>query len=250
MHLFLSPHLDDAILSCGGLIHQLTIQGEPVTIQTFMAGDPPTALPDTPIIRDLHRRWEAGEHPVAARRQEDRAAAHVLGASVQHLDWLDLPYRTNLAGEALYPTENDLFGDIHMDDPVLNYDIELAPDVTAIYAPLGVGHHVDHQIVCYQAQQLETTAIVFYYEEYPYSASGGQAAVQTALAAFSKRLLPHLIELSEDDLLAKMEAIACYQSQISTFWDNVAEMKKRVRAYAEEVATPAAERLWKEERYS
>jgi len=62
MHLFLSPHLDDAVYSCGGTIHQLTSQGTPVQILTFMAGDPPTPLPDTPITRDLHRRWDAAPH--------------------------------------------------------------------------------------------------------------------------------------------------------------------------------------------
>ncbi len=68
MHLFLSPHPDDAVLSCGGLIHQLTQKGEPVTILTVMAGDPPDPLPDTPLVRELHQRRSSRQNPCTSTR--------------------------------------------------------------------------------------------------------------------------------------------------------------------------------------
>ena len=104
---------------------------------------------------------------------------------------------------------------------------------------------------------------IFFYEEYPYSASSGEAlhldaenhmreygtaAVQTALATLSVRLQPEVVPLSDADLNAKIGAIACYQSQISTFWDNLADMDASVRRYAREVVPdgqPGAERLWR-----
>src|SRR5574339_421507 len=135
MHLFLSPHLDDAVLSCGGLIDQLVKRGERVLVRTFMAGDPPDPLPDTPVIRDLHARWAVGDNPVIARRREDREAVERLGAEAEYMDMRDCPYRLGKDGKALYPTNDDLFLDIHPDDPALQVQIDVPPDVTMIYAP-------------------------------------------------------------------------------------------------------------------
>ena len=37
-HVFVSPHPDDAALSCGGLIATLRAQGEPVALLTIFSG--------------------------------------------------------------------------------------------------------------------------------------------------------------------------------------------------------------------
>ena len=152
-----------------------------------------------------------------------------------------------------------LFGCVHPDDPGLSISLSLAPDMEAIYVPLGAGGHVDHLIVRQVGQRYQGKLAVFFYQEYPYSASGGEAirfqvgnaaqqhgsaAVQTALAAFSGTMQPHLIRLSDADLAAKIAAIRCYQSQISTFWEDINEMEIRVRAYAYEIDGQGAERLW------
>ena len=55
--LYLSPHLDDAALSCGGQIAQATRQGRRVLIVTVMAGDPPMEAGNDYIV-SLHARWE------------------------------------------------------------------------------------------------------------------------------------------------------------------------------------------------
>ncbi len=54
------------------------------------------------------------------------------------------------------------------------------------------------------------------------------------------------IELDEAALRAKIEAIACYESQISTFWPDVETMAAEVRAAAEQAGGGAlAEREWR-----
>jgi LmbE family N-acetylglucosaminyl deacetylase len=42
-HVFISPHPDDAALSCGGLIASLRARGEPVAILTVFSGAGPLA---------------------------------------------------------------------------------------------------------------------------------------------------------------------------------------------------------------
>ncbi|MHA1303522.1 MAG: PIG-L deacetylase family protein [Candidatus Heimdallarchaeaceae archaeon] len=39
-HIFLSPHLDDAVASCGGLIAKLVEQGNKVIVATFFTKSP------------------------------------------------------------------------------------------------------------------------------------------------------------------------------------------------------------------
>jgi LmbE family N-acetylglucosaminyl deacetylase len=253
MHLFLSPHLDDAVLSCGGLIHQLVQRGESVRILTVMAGDPPDPLPHSPIVDELHTRWQSGASPVAARREEDRAAAMQLGAEVEHLGIPDCPYRVDDSGKALYPRSEDLFGPVHQADPALQIALELPAEAQIAYIPLGVGGHVDHKVVSVLGQRWYGKVALLLYEEYPYGGSGGEAArnspflteklgnsaVQTALAALSWPVISQEFPLSESDLRAKIEAIGCYKSQISTFWEDLNDMEIHIRRHAQE-------RLWKE----
>jgi hypothetical protein len=54
---------------------------------------------------------------------------------------------------------------------------------------------------------------------------------------------PSLIKLSEGDVAAKIRAIGCYTSQISTFWHDLQDMDTVTRA-AMTVAGSYAERYW------
>ncbi|MFW5709238.1 MAG: PIG-L family deacetylase [Chloroflexota bacterium] len=226
MNLFLSPHLDDAVFSCGGLIHQLTRQHESAAILTVMAGDPPDPLPLTPLVSELHERWAVGVNPVAARRKEDRAAAGRLRATVIHWPVPDCVYRTH-EGVALYPSgDGNLFGPVIDGDPArLQLQSSQAPDAETVYIPLGVGRHVDHVIVRQWA--LDTfsnkTVRIIYYEDYPYSSN--EQALAAALDEFNVLMREKLIFLDEADFAAKVEAAAAYQSQISTFWPDVEHMR-------------------------
>ncbi len=254
LHLFLSPHLDDAVLSCGGQIARLTRAGHTVVIYTVMAGKPPRTLPESPILADLHTRWNTGELPVHERRWEDLKAARSLDALPRHGAIPDCVYRLTYAPGgaplALYPDEDSLWGEVHPADtaPLLLRAMPLPyPDTDVLHVPLGAGGHVDHHLVRDWGRRLARTYLdvaVVYYEEYPYSARHG--AVQKALPAFApQRLQPILHPLDDALLEAKAAAIACYESQISTFWRDPDDMRAAVRADALYVgAGQPAEREW------
>lgn len=245
---FLSPHMDDAVLSCGGLIHQLGKQGTEVTVLTVMGGDPPEPLPDSPLIRELHARWQAGESPVAARRTEEQAAVGRLGASPAFWNLPDCVYRTR-DGKPLYPHgDDDLFGAVHADDPARHTLAEHPlPAADVIYVPLGVGNHVDHQLVRDWAvdawRAAPETIRLWFYEDYPYSHQS--EVVQRALGVMSSALASVTVELTQADYEAKAQAAARYESQISTFWPDVDAMRARI--YEHLIATGGGalgERYW------
>lgn len=239
--IYLSPHLDDAALSCGGLIYQERQAGLSVLVVTPMAGDPPPdalELP-TPILADLHTRWEleANPNPVAARRVEDGEALSILKADLLHWEWPECVYRRHPGtGEFLYPTEESLWHRVHpiekpLPDRLARQLAELPlAQGGRVYAPLTVGGHVDHHLV---GQAAEIWAApgreLVYYEEYPYAEHPeALAAVLGDRSGWQAELVP----LDEAALATKTAAVACYHSQISTFFRGIDEIAERLRAYA------------------
>lgn len=60
------------------------------------------------------------------------------------------------------------------------------------------------------------------------------------------RLEPEVVELGEADVQAKVEAIACYQSQMSSFWPNLQAMEQEVREMLVRTGNGVpAERYWR-----
>lgn len=233
-HLFLSPHFDDAIFSCGGTIAQLQRDGQAVTIITVMGGGLPVPLPDTPLIQELHARWKAGDDPIMRRQAEDQAAVAHLGATLLSLPIPDCIYRT-AEGQALYPDALSLWGDIHPQDKLEQWlgEAESLHEVLMsaqfIYAPLGVGNHVDHQIVQRWGLHLVTVyphLTLQFYTDFPYMKDSSK--ISAALLRVETTMQPRWIYLSHEDIQRKVEAMACYASQISTFWTDHKDMKRDV----------------------
>jgi LmbE family N-acetylglucosaminyl deacetylase len=249
-HLFLSPHPDDAVLSCGGLIYQLAQAGESVTVITLMTGSVPRDVTISPFIEEHFRRWQLWPDPVPGRKAEDRQALQRLGANLLWGDFPDALYRTDGQGTALYPDLKGLFGEIDPRDPILAHMAKITDSLdpaAIIYAPMGAGHHVDHQLARDAALRWRNNhpgVALFFYEEYPYSAQDANA-VQSARETLGIPAVPIMKVLSETAIAAKIEAVACYPSQISSFWDNLPAMAESVRQYARRVGQGSyAERLW------
>ena len=241
-HIFLSPHLDDAVLSCGGMIYQLAQAGQRAQVITVFAGDPPPGRL-SPFAQSLHARW--GADPVD-RRTEDLEALRRLGAQAIHWPYPDAVYRRDpITGAAVYDSEESIFGEVVAAD--LDAIESIAAGLKAIdpaarlMAPLSAGHHVDHQIVRAAAESLGRAPI--YYEDYPYA----ERLAALAAALRDRAWTAEFVRLSDGAIQAKAEAILCYRSQISTFFEAHDEVARRVRAYADYAGggDGPAERLWR-----
>ena len=168
--IYLSPHFDDAVLSCGGLIFEQSRQGLQVEIWTIFAGDAP-AGPLSPLALRCHADWGIPDvhELVAARREEDLAAAAIVGAEIAHFSLPDCIYRRSADGEPLYPDE--VFVPFHPFDQGLDADIaaalaaELEPQ-DILVSPLAIGDHVDHRLARLAAERLDRP--LRYYADIPY----------------------------------------------------------------------------------
>jgi len=244
LHLYLSPHLDDGVFSCGGRIWRQAQSGGRVKVVTVFSGAPDPGFTLSPYARQLHARWGRSE-AVEQRRAEDIRAVALLGAEPIHWPYLDCIYRRTPEGGFPYASEGALWGDVHASDAdtieALTRRIRALPLASGgrLYVPLGIGCHVDHRIVRRAAEG--SGQPLTYYEDFPYAQDP-----QAVKAALTPGLWePELISLSEQALRAKVAAIACYGSQISTFWGSAEVVNATVRAFAEQAGQgEPAEQYW------
>ena len=223
-HIFLSPHYDDIPLSAGATVRLLAEHGkQPETLVVF-GSEPDHARPLTAFAQAMHEAWGlTAAEVIAARQAEEQTAATVLGATSGVLPFRDAIYRG-----ASYLSNDDLFGtpasveDSLPGEIVAALELGKRPDPeTRIYAPLGVGRHVDHQIVHQAAADLAAAGWdVWFYEDIPYALKPGalRSRLEEASAVRHVELAARVPARAAWD--AKLDAILSYPSQLETVFLN------------------------------
>ncbi len=179
-----SPHLDDAVFSCGTLIAATALH-HPVIVVTVCAG-----LPDPDVLAPLDHAagFTSSVEAVEKRREEDLAAANLLGYAAIHLDCLDGQYSTSSLAAR-----------------VSSMSVEIENTLgrfrggQRIVAPVGL-RHPDHQAVA--AVCAPWAALL--YEELPYRVLWPETRPDG--------LGEPALELPS--CAAKAKAIECYRSQL------------------------------------
>ncbi|MDP2994082.1 MAG: PIG-L family deacetylase [Anaerolineales bacterium] len=228
--IYVSPHFDDPVLSCGGLIWEQTQKGIPVEIWTVCAGDAPPG-PLSLLAMVCHQQWgiESAEDVVAARRIENQEAAALVGAETVNFSIPDCIYRRSPTGELLYP--EDVFVPIHTIEKNLDADIaaaltsELQPD-DMIVSPLAIGGHLDHVLTRLAAEHLDRP--LWYYADIPYIINHPEMLVPA-----TKGLKETLYPISEKELGGWQSGIAAYATQILMLFETGEKMQEAIRVYWE-----------------
>lgn len=219
-HVFVSPHLDDAVLSGGGYIYRLAKMRQRVVVATVGTSDCPG--PVSWVAKRNLLSWRRGVSPFAARRKEDEDALEVLGAEFVHLGLLDAMYRRDKHGHPLYTTRTTDVP-VHADDwerhkPAVRQAIEgLLEELegeTIVYCPLGIGGHVDHLLVRSAVEEAADRCSIVYYEDQPYAWRVGESLDVATLVDGKDRKGSFVVHLSEEEMEARAQAIACYRSQL------------------------------------
>jgi LmbE family N-acetylglucosaminyl deacetylase len=185
--LFLSSHLDDAVLSCAALMGALSQRGEVTVATAFTAAGP---APHTRAARSFLRQCAAPDADTlfAQRRAEDREVLSRLGVAHVPLGLTDALYRRrdgvpgaqvlgNVVPELVhrYPTYRlDIAkGRVSRGDKALIAQLTAQVDelMTAtgaqlLFGPLAVGRHGDHVIARRVCESF--AGRVIYYSDFPY----------------------------------------------------------------------------------
>lgn len=224
---FISPHLDDAALSCGGLMAHLNSNGVACVNITLTTGIP-VLKANSDLIKEIQAEWGISDpaEAVAARKNEDSAAMRVLGCASNHLDFLDAIYRQDQAGNFLY---SSIFDPIHPLETDFHTRIAesikplLQPGDQLVF-PLAVGKHIDHLLTHAAASAFGNE--VLYYIDVPYCFTQDNE-VDTAINGFER---VHL-GFSEQSARSWTEAILCYPSQLSSLFDDERDMVTKIFEY-------------------
>jgi LmbE family N-acetylglucosaminyl deacetylase len=241
-HIYFQPHYDDAVFSCGGAVALQVGSGQQVLLVTVFGGAPPAGQALSSFAAQLIQRDGLGSdaaEAVRARQAEDLAAATLLDADVL---WLDHPEALYRGVPAYYQDEQSLFGAVHPNDLTLDGAIadsltqihEKAP-LAALYAPLGVGNHVDHQLVCSAADRLAQQKInIKFYEDFPYVARSA-GALEARQEALGIPMEQEIVEISHQPARYKEEASLQYRSQISANFGTEDRLRQSLTTYSSSI---------------
>jgi LmbE family N-acetylglucosaminyl deacetylase len=244
---FVSPHLDDVALSCGGRVARGVALGEaPVVVSVFTRG-PDDEEPLSELAKSLHASWgDRADDVWRVRRDEDAQAMRALGARRVWLGHRDALYRG-------YDTREALTGAVRRGDPATNEGIARAlvalsarADRPTIFLPLAVGGHVDHRLCAALSEPLRQSGLeVVHYEDFPYVVKSADAIASRAGELGATRSSTEDIT---EHIATRVAAISCYASQLAMLERWTGPCAEAVRAHAASVSgVPGiyAERFWR-----
>ncbi len=192
-----SPHFDDAVLSLGATMASWSRGGSHVTLLTVLGCDPDSLAPAGGW--DARAGFETEAAAARARRQEDRRACSVVGASPVWLPFGSLDY------------------DRHGDDDAVRGAVRSAIDgADAVLLPGSPLTHPDH---AWLVRMLVDGALpcdqLGFYAEQPYTHRKREPTEPLlAPAGAWPGGTPILERVAARDWLAKLRAARCYRSQL------------------------------------
>lgn len=219
--LFLSPHLDDVAFSCGGTLIRLVEEEWDVCLCTVF-----TASVTDPGGFALACQLDKGLSPeadyMALRRAEDQEFAR--RARVRRC--LHLPYRE--APHRGYNSAPDLFAGIHEGDEIwreIAVDLQGLSSFHEIFAPQGIGNHVDHLQTVLAVKHAGLEDRCTWYQDTPYAIRNPNAPASGLLprGLFSWK--------SGIDLDRKVESCAAYTTQVPFQFGGETELRHRLESF-------------------
>jgi LmbE family N-acetylglucosaminyl deacetylase len=231
----LSPHPDDIALSIGGTVCQFPEDVEVTFVTVFTHT----------VFAPGNPKSMSAEEVSRIRCQEEQQFADSVHADLHSLHFSDT--------SILQYSEKEMQGDYQADPRTkavferIDHTLQsLSPDL--IFAPLGLGEHIDHRIVFEAVKQspyAQEHAFLLYYEDVPYVWYVGAENVPALVnSRIGEQALPILVDITTDKE-KKHEALLIYQSQINP--DSLEQDEKSIFDYATQIHgqdSCYAERLW------
>ena len=180
--LFLSPHADDVILSCGSLLSRLVGKTDITVLTVFTkAHEKPYTLSAKQFMKYSNNFADA-QALYDVRVEEDKNAFARLGITPINLGFEDALFRRKkhrtFLGKFLpefdhiYPTYRwHILKKIASDDSAISELTKQLPTYvkknTLVFAPFGLGNHADHKVVRLVSEKLFDNLIL--YSDFPYN---------------------------------------------------------------------------------
>jgi len=225
-YIFFSPHIDDAVLSCGGLIASL--KGKKilvVDIFTNFLGEKYSKHAKY-YLKSL-KFADASEY-FTARKEEEKKAARILNFDFYFCNFPEAIFRFEkkiIFNNFFYKNTEQLLSGINKRDKKIIFLVKKRVDDILkdsrtrngkIYFPLGIGNHADHKILNKIGLSLKNKNI-FFYQDFPYCVKEYRQ---------SNYFKAKKVFLANKDFQLKSKAIRQYKSQLRALFKNIKGFKK------------------------
>ena len=236
LHVTLSPHYDDMPLSIGGAM-AAAVRGGAGLLDIVVFGGPSANVRLHAFAQNHHADWGVGPAGATVLREREQASAMAaLGGVTLRVPFSDAIYRNGY-----YTSNAELFGRVNPAESGLAADvaaetIRLLTSATRdrridgthvrVYAPIGIGNHVDHQVLTLTGIALEDAGWpVWFYEDLPYAFLPDRTERRLAdLRAHNITLVPVASVPIDAVLPAKLDAVMAYTSQLDKVFTEYAGM--------------------------
>jgi LmbE family N-acetylglucosaminyl deacetylase len=225
----LSPHLDDAALSCGALMMHAADRTSVIVVTIFTeTGPKPYTFSARRYLQQVGFR--DAEALYQQRREEDRAALGGVGITCIHaglpealfrrrsgrvrslggrvlpeLEHIYPIYRTHITAGRVAPADARTLDQV---SEMIRQRTDSGPSV--VLAPLGVGKHVDHILVRNAAKQ--SGRHVIYYSDFPYNQRHPIEDDFIRCNQLTEMQWPNMID-------AKIELVRAYRTQVDALFE-------------------------------
>lgn len=225
---FFSPHLDDAVLSCGSLLSYLSGK-TPVTVVTVFtkASEKPYTFSAKRFLKKCNEN--DAELLFKKRKSEDTLAMNTLRISSIHCGMVDGTWRKKSSLSKVRKKVGKIFpellyryptffhvssGKLSGDDLVFSKELRASlkkyiPKNAVIFAPLGIGNHIDHVLV---RKVFSGFPNIIYWSDFPYNVT------KKPDEAFVRNYRLKMFSFKSDK--SKLDLIKCYASQIPSLFPN------------------------------
>jgi LmbE family N-acetylglucosaminyl deacetylase len=210
----LSPHLDDAALSCGGRM----LGDASLLVLNAFTRSVWWRFPFTPADADRIQ---------ACRRMEEDLVSRLSNCATRSLDLPEALLRGRTMDDVFTATPDDRDTAVSQAITAAVTSLAAAHPLAHWYLPLGVGHHLDHRL----ARDAALTALrdhppthLHFYEDLPYAAKDPTSDRTNFLPGMTLRREVFNID---DHLPWKLELLRAYWSQFR--WSDLAPLKPYAR---------------------
>jgi LmbE family N-acetylglucosaminyl deacetylase len=218
---FISPHLDDAILSCGALIYSLKEQNNINIISIFTK----------PLVKKKYSKeaeiflkktgFSEFKKLFLKRKKEDEELFAYLKIGFFHLDFYEYIFISDRT------STNDYLINLSFNKKINNKLKKIINNENMlIFSPLGVGGNPDHLLVRDVINQ--NFKNVIFYEDYPYNLNFPPDE------KFIKKYNLFIFEY-KNNLFVKEKLINFYQSQIKLLFEDKPIVLKKERYYLKRI---------------
>ncbi len=222
--LLLSPHLDDVAFSCAATARHLLRGGWEVQLVTVFTGS--VAAPQGfALACQLDKGLAPDADYMQLRRAEDLEFCRVVGLeNYAHWPFLEAPHRG-------YEAAPELFAGVREGDEVWELIAEKLEEIATpdtVFAPQGLGNHVDHLQVIRAVRARGWDAQAFWYRDTPYAIRQPDAKPSELLPS---ELSGGFVAFDEAELAIKIAGCCAYTSQIGFQFGGADGVSKQLRAF-------------------